>query len=386
MCLLPLLFLLQYDPCWPGRPSSLSVPGQGLPVPNTAAHESLDPFGPACSDDVFFEQRGWHNLLTGPESWGLNMLPTMAHLCTQYGYRGMPDLSRWAEGLNATDCPRFGLPANCTTGGARLDLPLQPGPSGALMPEANDTLTRLMQVFEPYFKNQTFVGLFIGDELISSGAWSCQTMAGITGLIKMINPNVLVYTNEGGHWPCGGPGDKVMSTIDIFSWDAYGNRYCGAAEVVTVRNQAHEFYPRMYPHQKIMLVPGLFATDPVHCLKFHNESCPLDEQEAFIALKLKACVLRLWFFLIRAQLGHRTVSVLPACILLWRNNSHWMRRCCYSYWDWALSDLRVIGFKPYHLASFAEGASPASEQTIGAYAMPNVLPLLVHMGRAIVSK
>ena len=26
-----------------------------------------------------------------------------------YGYAGMPDLSRWATGLNDSDCPRFGL-------------------------------------------------------------------------------------------------------------------------------------------------------------------------------------------------------------------------------------------------------------------------------------
>jgi hypothetical protein len=53
------------------------------------------------------------------------------------------------------------------------------------------------------------------------------------------------------------------------------------------------------------------------------------------------------------------------------------------YWDWAQNDTRVIGFKPWHLANFAEGANPVSSQTLGAVAMPKVLSLLIHIGRYI---
>ena len=59
------------------------------------------------------------------------------------------------------------------------------------------------------------------------------------------------------------------------------------------------------PDQRLLLVPGLYATDPVHCIKFttkHNASCPMDRQEDEMVDKLL------------------------------------------NFWEWAQNDTRVIGF------------------------------------------
>eukprot|EP01052_Picozoa_sp_SAG31_P021552 SAG31_NODE_1673_length_7560_cov_3.528749_4_plen_438_part_00 len=350
-----------YDPCWSGPPPSSSHdgPGSGLAPPDDAANArlpkissskthpngsapvSIFPSGPDCTDDILWEQSGWHNLLTGPEMWGLAALPTMARLHTDYGYRGMPDLTHWSSGwnMNASSCVSLGMPANCS----EMRLVLH---GGDLAPNWQLLLDAIVAVYQPYIDNKTVVGIFIGDELVATHSWSCNAMAAIATRLKQRNPRILLYSNEGGCWPCLGTaaGAQIVHAMDYFSYD----RYRGYKDEAAVsRAWAEEnLYPHMRPEQKLLLVPGLYATDPVHCIKFSaksNFSCPLDKQEDELLLKLL------------------------------------------DFWAWAKNDTRVIGFKPWHLASFAEGNNPVSALTLGAYSMPRVLALLIHIGRQIVA-
>eukprot|EP01050_Picozoa_sp_SAG11_P008995 SAG11_NODE_821_length_7010_cov_9.308783_5_plen_321_part_00 len=310
------------------------------PHSNGSAPVSIFPSGPDCTDDILWEQSGWHNLLTGPEMWGLAALPTMLQLHTKYGYHGMPDLTHWGSGweVNASSCVSFGLPANCSE--MRLV-----AHGGSLTPEWQQLLDAIIAVHQPYFDNHTFVGFFIDDELIATHTWSCEAMAAISTTLKQRNPHILLYSNEGGCWPCLGSttGDQIMKAMDYFSYDRYRG-YKDEASVSRAWAEAN-LYPHMRPNQKLLLVPGLYATDPVHCIRFSakgNFSCPLDKREDELVLKLL------------------------------------------DFWEWAKNDTRVIGFKPWHLASFAEGNNPVFALTIGAYQMPRVMALLIRIGRQIV--
>ena len=291
--------------------------------PNLKVHTNIMPSGPDCSDDILWEQSGWHNLcrphptsptpatrrpetylccrLTGPEMWGLNALPTMAHAHTRYGYVGMPDLTHWASDLtNSSDCLSFGMPANCT----KMRLTEH---DGSLAPGWEALLEGIVRVYQPYFDNGTLIGVFIGDELVATKSFTCDTMAAITTRLKELNPKMILYSNEGGCWPCLGTpaGDKIMTAMDWFSWDRY--RAYGQEEAAVSRAWAEQnLYPHMTrPDQRLLLVPGLYATDPVHCIKFttkHNASCPMDRQEDEMVDKLL------------------------------------------NFWEWAQNDTRVIGF------------------------------------------
>ena len=44
-------------------------------------------------------------------------------------------------------------------------------------------------------------------------------------------------------------------------------------------------YPKLHPHQQVLFVPGVFASDPVHCAA-RNGSCPLDKQAEQVVIKL----------------------------------------------------------------------------------------------------
>ena len=63
-------------------------------------------------------------------------------------------------------------------------------------------------------------------------------------------------------------------------------------------------FPKLASHQKVMLVPGVFGNTPEGCAA-HNLSCPLDEQQNQIVLKLEA------------------------------------------YFEWAKAEPRIAGFNPY---------------------------------------
>jgi hypothetical protein len=48
--------------------------------------------------------------------------------------------------------------------------------------------------------------------------------------------------------------------------------------------------PRLHPGQRVLLVPGLFASDPLHCLLHDNVTCPLDKQEEQVLAKIQGYI------------------------------------------------------------------------------------------------
>ena len=69
--------------------------------------------------------------------------------------------------------------------------------------------------------------------------------------------------------------------------------------------------PRLHPGQRVLLVPGLFASDPVHCLLHDNVTCPLDQQEAQVLTKLQGYIA--WMKVPCAQLRQNTL--LPCRVI-----------------------------------------------------------------------
>lgn len=86
----------------------------------------------------------------------------------------------------------------------------------------------------------------------------------------------------------------------------------------------NSIFPKLAPHQRVILVPGVFGNTPEGCAA-HNLSCPLDEQEAQIVLKLEA------------------------------------------YFEWAKAEPRIAGFNPWHFDyRGSDQAAPSNDMKLGA--------------------
>merc|ERR1712217_164319 len=80
----------------------------------------------------------------------------------------------------------------------------------------------------------------------------------------------------------------VPAGLDAISIDLYDEHNTdGPMEVESVKVFLHRhMYPKLHPHQQALLVPGIFASDPLHCIA-HNVSCPLENQSKQIVSKLE---------------------------------------------------------------------------------------------------
>jgi len=79
-------------------------------------------------------------------------------------------------------------------------------------------------------------------------------------------PAALLYTNECsvmGAWP------DVPAALDFISIDFYDEHNTdGAHEVALNRKYYSEvIFPKLHAHQQVLFVPGIFASDPLHCAK-----------------------------------------------------------------------------------------------------------------------
>ena len=97
-------------------------------------------------------------------------------------------------------------------------------------------------------------------------------------------------------------------------------------------------YPKMKPHQKVLLVPGIFASDPKHCA-LGNVSCPLDSQAKQIVIKLDGM------------------------------------------FQWAKTDMRVAGFNGWHYRDRSAQLHGWWDQRLGAISMPSVVKKLTEIGQ-----
>ena len=101
-------------------------------------------------------------------------------------------------------------------------------------------------------------------------------------------------------------------------------------------------YPKLHPHQGVILVPGIFASDPAHCKK-GNVSCPLDAQAEQIVIKLEG------------------------------------------FFKWAKLDPNIHGFNPWHFNNRSTPQLPGWwDQRLGASSMPSVVSKLHEIGQFII--
>jgi hypothetical protein len=218
-----------------------------------------------------------------------------------------------------------------------------------LRPQWQNITDAFIAEVRPHVASGKALGVFMGDEVVCGGVqYSALSM--VSARLKAGLPDALIYVNECTEvqsWPelscrnnsrtgtqrCTG---GVPAGLDAISIDLYDRHNTdGAREVESIKVFYHRhMYPKMYPHQRALFVPGVFALDPVRC-KAANSSCPLAEQARQVVTKLQ------------------------------------------SYFDWAKNDSRIIGFNPWHFCNRSD------EHSLGAIAMPTVVAKLHEIGNFI---
>ena len=156
----------------------------------------------------------------------------------------------------------------------------------------------------------------------------------------LLGPSAIIYTNS-----CPSSlrrVDKIPAVFDLLSADFYADYLPGSSGDDEV-NQTRELYqgvlPKLAAHQRLMLVPGVFAC--ANLLK----SFPLEAQSSIVERKLD------------------------------------------HYFRWALTDTRIAGLNPWHLLNRTKPQSGAKcDMALGATAMPGVMRKLRAFGKAIVTQ
>ena len=201
----------------------------------------------------------------------------------------------------------------------------------------------VVNTLTPGLHNGTFIGVFLGDEICCSGV----PLSNLTSVLAKLRSSLagqkcVLYTNE-----CTPPidrWDKIPHDLDLISVDFYDQHNTnGTAEVEQNRKYLlQKLYPKLHPHQGVILVPGIFASDPVHCRE-GNVSCPLDAQAEQIVIKLEG------------------------------------------FFEWAKMDPKIHGFNPWHFNNRSTPQSPGWwDQRLGASSMPSVVSKLREVGQFII--
>jgi hypothetical protein len=182
------------------------------------------------------------------------------------------------------------------------------------------------------------LGVFIGDEICCGGV-PYADLDVVSTRLKVGLREAIIYVNECTNvqsWPnieCNGGRctGGVPAGLDAISVDLYDQHNTdGHKEVLSMKVMYHRHvYPRLHPHQRVLFVPGVFASDPVHCTA-RNTSCPLDEQADQVVLKLQG------------------------------------------YLDWMKNDSRVIGFVRVHALFLSVPVGIAGWPLTGAMSAMNV--------------
>ena len=126
------------------------------------------------------------------------------------------------------------------------------------------------------------------DELVCGGIPLADFTTVVDALRAGLGESAVLYANE-----CA-PGIAAMAAaggvpanLSLISIDMYdGKNRNGTQEVVDVKNYlTTTLFPLLAARTKVMLVPGIFASDPVHC-EAAKVDCPLAAQEEQIVKKL----------------------------------------------------------------------------------------------------
>eukprot|EP01052_Picozoa_sp_SAG31_P035112 SAG31_NODE_4196_length_3483_cov_3.221927_4_plen_236_part_00 len=215
-----------------------------------------------------------------------------------------------------------------------------------LPPDWGLQLDSFEQILAPFVKNGSATGIFLGDEKICGGVPLNNYTAVLQHLRAAFGQSVLLYGNE-----CGNTigHDELPSDLDLFSFDVYNaQNNDGASEVALARSIAEKIiFPQLAPHQRLLLVPGVYGNTPAACEKAGGgaDVCSLDAQAAQVVTKLDG------------------------------------------FFAWAKADERVAGFNPWHFGHRSTRQnSPIHDMEIGAVEMPTVLDKLREIGEYIVNE
>ena len=188
---------------------------------------------------------------------------------------------------------------------------------------------------------KAYRGVFLGDEICcrNVGCWADALQPVAARLHAALGPDATIYTNE-----CRThlSGIKVVpKDIDLISVDVYNGYLVGSngtSEVASARKVYEgRLFPKLQPHQRAMVVPGVFACSN---LSYY----PLAAQSVQMVAKLDG------------------------------------------YFEWAKAQPRIAGFTPWHfLNRTAPQYAPPCDMSLGAVAMPNVVAKLAEIGQFIIN-
>ena len=127
--------------------------------------------------------------------------------------------------------------------------------------------TALSAELEPLIEDRAVTGFFVGDELFPGKITLAdfKVALGALGEAKAKYPWLVVWENEGGTgWVDQFKDGGVPPELDLISMDDY---YMGSSPQAEADGHRafyeKSIYPLLHPHQKVLLVPGSFAThDP----------------------------------------------------------------------------------------------------------------------------
>eukprot|EP01052_Picozoa_sp_SAG31_P043601 SAG31_NODE_7316_length_1721_cov_2.074599_2_plen_323_part_01 len=184
--------------------------------------------------------------------------------------------------------------------------------NGGLKTDWRELWAGASQHYAPMIANGSAVGFMLGDEIVSSGC-TCEAVALMAQAVRDDFPDVPIYYNENVP-TVQEPYFTLPPALSWFSFDYY--HYDGndtGAHVKAVRDMYEKHvYPKMLPHQKLLLVPGAFAM-PVGS---KNPDCTWKPN-----CRKTPCDLACYDEMGADDAAH--------------------------YWQWAQNDTRVIGLAPW---------------------------------------
>lgn len=201
------------------------------------------------------------------------------------------------------------------------------------------------ETIAPLVRNGTVVGIFIGDEKLCGGVPLSNYTAVLAHLRAAFGRSVLLYGNE-----CTHPSGLVVpAELDLYSFDVYNAQNDnGTSEVAMARSVAEKtIFPLLAPHQKLLLVPGVYGNTPTTCVKAGGSeaACSLDAQATQVVAKLEG------------------------------------------FFAWAKSEERIAGFNSWHFGRRRTAQhGGAADMELGAVEMPTVLVKLRQIGEHIVAR
>lgn len=188
---------------------------------------------------------------------------------------------------------------------------------------------------------KAYRGVFLGDEICcrNVGCWADALQPVAARLHAALGPDATIYTNECrthlSHIK------EVPKDIDLISVDVYSGYLVGSNGTQEVKSAKKVYegrlFPKLQPHQRVMVVPGVFACSN---LSYY----PLAAQSVQMVAKLDG------------------------------------------YFEWAKAEPRIAGFTPWHfLNRTSPQAGPPCDMSLGAVAMPKVVAKLAEIGQFIIN-